>query len=202
MTKLATALAAALIAGTAMTSTAQAGFRVGFGLPLGAFVAHSLMSEANRQSQYDRRPARHSYAKPAYSKKAAKPVVAQSRPAKPKIEKVAKVEKVHKIEKKRVIVAASPAPRVDTLVKAAPVATAAVATPAADKPVISPATSELVELKAIEATALQAQTIAPPAVTIAETTTAENTVTISNTVKPVCRRYSAAIAAMIEVPCE
>ncbi len=42
MTKIALALAAALIAGTAMTSAANAdGVRLGFGFPLGSFVAHS-----------------------------------------------------------------------------------------------------------------------------------------------------------------
>ncbi|MET0432267.1 MAG: hypothetical protein ABWZ86_07290 [Hyphomicrobium sp.] len=42
MTKMTLALAAALIAGTTMTSAANAGgVRLGFGFPLGSFVAHS-----------------------------------------------------------------------------------------------------------------------------------------------------------------
>ena len=41
MTKIAFALAAAVLAGTTMTNAANAGVRLGFGFPLGSFIAHS-----------------------------------------------------------------------------------------------------------------------------------------------------------------
>ena len=45
MTKTTLALAAALLAGTTLTSVANAGgVRVGFGFPLGSFIAHSNQS--------------------------------------------------------------------------------------------------------------------------------------------------------------
>ena len=50
MTKTTLALAAALLAGTTLTSAANAGgVRVGFGFPLGSFVAHSNQSYSERR---------------------------------------------------------------------------------------------------------------------------------------------------------
>lgn len=214
MFKLTNALAAALIAGAALTNTANSaaqagGFRVGFGMPLGAFVAHSLLSEAQRQNQRGYRHSRPAYDKPVHAKKAPKQSVAQSRPAKPRIEKVAKADKkparvvaaatnrVHK----PVTTAALQSKTVDT----PPAAAATVATVATETPVTAPATTELVELKAIDATPITTVTAveaAPTAVTTTDDASAEKTVNISTTVKAVCRRYSPAIAAIVEVPCE
>ncbi|HVZ04173.1 hypothetical protein [Hyphomicrobium sp.] len=187
MTKIAFALATALLAGSTLTSAANAGgIRLGFGFPLGSFVAHPTQSYAGDGYGYRKHCARERAARRVYRAEAA-PVrrhkrshvnIAAKKPATPPVVQMAKLE---------------------------------------DKLMSNPATTtEIAKTSNITtASTTPAATNSPPAAkTEAPTTdkvaTADKTSTDgkSATDKPateakqICRRYSAAIAGLIDVPCE
>jgi hypothetical protein len=174
MNKTTFALAAALIAGTTMTSTANAGgVRLGFGFPLGSFVAHSNENYSGRDYRRAQRPrtVRRDYRDDAPARKIVK--VKQA----PKVDVAetpvkAPVVKTAKLEDK---LASDPA--TTTVIEKTPVATAAVEpTVNADKDA-SEATPEATK-------------------TDAETTTA------AAETRHICRRYAPAIGALVNVPCD
>ncbi|MBN9246353.1 MAG: hypothetical protein J0I81_02695, partial [Hyphomicrobium sp.] len=74
MTKIAFALAAAVLAGTTMTNAANAGVRLGFGFPLGTFIAHSAENLSARDYRRNDRPrtVRRDYQDDAPARKIAK----------------------------------------------------------------------------------------------------------------------------------
>lgn len=247
MTKISLALAAALLAGTTLSAEAG-GVRVGFGFPLGSFVAHSNQSQAAGPGNY---AARRHCAKTEQARKVER-YVAPARKihvakAEPKVVHVAKQEPAPRKIKhtpKIEVAEEAPAPRkikripkveiaekVEAPVAKAPVQTAKLE----DKAIISDAapTITIPEVKPVETTtsvatttelpavtakdAAPAVTVAPqpakdePKVDVPKTETAEKTeksgkdkpkIKVTTELKKVCRRFSAAIAGLIDVPCE
>jgi hypothetical protein len=188
MTKMTLALAA-LLAGATLANAAHAdGMRVGFGFPLGSFVAHSNESYSGRDFNRVERPraARRDYQESA--------PVRQAKIKRPVQEEIA-----------------------ETPAKAA--ATPAVKTAKLEDKVVTSdsATTTVIEKTPVaKADAAPAQTVATKASTetkstVTTETTASNDVAPAHTVDPtpaatqtphVCRRYSPAIAALVDVPCE
>ena len=226
LTKSALTLAAALLAGSALSTAANAGgIRVGFGFPLGSFVAHS-----NQSHSYSSGPSygeKHC-AKPAPRRQVAEeaPVhhvkhtapkhveVAEEEAPAPRIKKIraiakAPVEdaqaeiKTAKLEDKSIMSDAAPAiviPETPPVVvnnlagtqstpseKTATVTVEPAATPVATTPVKDEPKVETAKIEKI--------------VTI-EKDEPKRKVNISSEAKRVCRRFSAAIAGLIDVPCE
>lgn len=191
------AIAAALAAATTISDVANAGgLRLGFGAPLGSFVAHSASQQA-RYSAYG-------------SRRCAKPAATRSysaaRHAKPEKTVVA-----HKVQR----TAKSEETKVATTTKT-PVTTDAA--PA----IFVPPTLETSELAGTQSTPTPVKAAAIETGTVTETVKAaepakteepakkdeDETVTIEpvKNVKlevpaSVCRRFSAAIGQLIEVPC-
>lgn len=237
------ALAVALLAGSTFSSAANAGgVRVGFGFPLGSFVAHSN-SNYNQSSSYgykkscDKpvRAARHIEREEAPVRKAHRPapkVEVAEKPEPKKIKRAPKVEvaeqapvnivkKAHvqtaKLDDKTVTSDAAPTVYVPAApaqaATPAPVTTAAV-TPPVTEPTAAAATAAPVTTAATTTAAPAPVTTAAPAVkdeVKVEAPKAEKIekvekdtpkVKISTDVKRLCRRFSAAIAGLIDVPCE
>jgi len=186
MTRFTLSLAAALLAGTTLTSAANAGgIRVGFGFPLGSFIAHSAQNypdDGYARRQERRHTARRTYqadAAPARKiKRASKPAVAAARPASPPAVQTAKLEDR---------LTSNPATTTE-IAKTSNVSTASVtpAEPATVTPASNTATTET-------KTTTVAAADKPEPVAKAKTPASD--------AKQVCRRYSAAIAGLIDVPC-
>ena len=185
MTKITLTLAAALLAGTTLTSAANAGgIRVGFGFPLGSFIAHSAQNSMDDgySRRYERR--QRAYRAEAAPVRKAKPVskVATAKPvAKPVI-------KTAKLEDK---LASDPATTTD-IAKTSDVTTGST-TPTPTTPVsnAAPAATAATETAKVEKVA-----------TVDKTQTEEKSdATKSAPEKQICRRYSAAIAGLVDVPC-
>lgn len=245
MSKTALALAAALLATSTLSSAANAGgLRVGlgFGFPLGNFVAHERQSDTGR-----------SYSKPDYHKPAAvarshdnDPPVRHAKRAAPKVETADAPARKVKRAAPKVDVAEAPAPRPRKLTKVLKpavqdspevktakledTATVTDATPSIYVPEApAAADSNLAGTQstpAVTRTALVTPETAagPTAATTAtepapveaakiekleEPKTAEvksepegKKVVVPATVKRLCRRFSAAVASLIDVPCE
>lgn len=187
MTKIAFALAAAVLAGTTMTNAANAGVRLGFGFPLGSFIAHSNENYgANDYRRNDRpRTVRRDYQDDAPARK------------------VAKIKRAPKVEV------------ADTPVVKAPAAPAVQTAKLEDKLSSDPATTT--EISKTPASASASETTKPAnemttgSIKQASTTTDKTdaavkadteTTTAATETKHVCRRYSAAIAGLVDVPCE
>ena len=182
MTKTTLTLAAALLAGTTLSNTASAGgIRVGFGFPLGSFVAHSNQSYAGdgygyqRHCDRERSARRMRHTKIAASRKVKhtrKVQTAKVKPAPAPTIKTAKLE--GKLE-------SNPATTTEIAkTTTAPIATGSV-TPAKETKESAPV-STAANIKSSEPVKLDLKT------SVAEA-------------KKVCRRYSAAIAGLIDVPC-
>ena len=223
MTKFAIALAAAaLLAAPNFSSTAEAGgVRLGFGFPLGSFVArpHQSYDSApsyRAQKRVAKKPAaaRAARTEEAAVRKAHKPKakveIAEKAPV--KRYRTPAMVKTAKIENKSVVSDAAPTIRV-------PVPTAVVATPevAAATPEVK--TTETTPVVATETTPVTTQTAAvepapaaavqdvvkveePKTETVATTVKEEPKVSVSSKAKRVCRRFSAAVAGLIDIPCE
>jgi hypothetical protein len=186
MTKIAFALAATVLAGTTMTNAANAGVRLGFGFPLGSFVAHSNENYGgNDYRRYDRpRTVRRDYQDDAPARK------------------VAKIKRAPKVEVAAAPVKAPAAPVVQTAkledkLSSDPTTTTEIAkTPASTsasettKPVSETTTGSI----------KQASTTTDKTDTAVKADT--KTAAATTETKHVCRRYSAAIAGLVDVPCE
>jgi hypothetical protein len=198
MTKIAIALAAAaLISAPSFSSSAEAGgIRVGFGFPLGSFVARPHQS-------YDVSP---SYRAQKYcAKKAARQNLAQARKAR-------NVDVAEKAPSKQY--------KAPAAVKTASVETSTVKTDAAPTVYVPEAnaatTVKTVDVTPAATTTAPAQTAAlapvetketvkveePKTETVETVTKEKSSVKLSTNAKRVCRRFSAAIAGLIDVPCE
>lgn len=173
---------AALIAGTTLASTANAdAVRVGFGFPLGSFVAHSNEAFSGRDV---RQADRSRYVRREYDADAARKIVKVKQAPKPEVAEapvnkpVTPTVQTAKLEDK---LASDPA--ATTVIAKTPVATGDKTTPANE-----PKKTVNADNNAASDT---------PAAT--KTNTASAAVA---EVKHVCRRYSPAIAALVDVPCE
>ncbi|MBX9684918.1 MAG: hypothetical protein K2X41_14140 [Hyphomicrobium sp.] len=212
MTKTALTLAAALIAGSALTTSAEAGgVRLGFGFPLGAFVAHSLMNQnAERHAGYERRAERPTYAKKQAAKPDKKKVTVAEAPA-PRVRRAAKPVKTATYEPKTIATDTVPMIQVPDTPAAAPTVVKAEEFKTVEPAIVQTATVTLAPTVAPTVTPdvkVETPTVVTPtadAVTapiITRAPVAEKTVNISAKVKRVCRKFSAAIAGLIDVPCE
>jgi hypothetical protein len=180
MTKITLTLAAALLAGTTLSSAANAGgIRVGFGFPLGSFIAHSAQNSMD--DGYNRRYER--------SRRAYKAEPAPTRKAKP-VSKYASAKPAAK-------------PAAKSAVKIAKLE---------DKLASDPASTTEIAKTSDVTTGLTTQTTSPVAAAEAPKTDKVATVDKTQTEekshaataapeKQICRRYSAAIAGLVDVPC-
>ncbi|WP_045835582.1 hypothetical protein [Hyphomicrobium sp. 99] len=185
MSKIAFALAAAVLAGTTMTNAANAGVRLGFGFPLGTFIAHS--NENYDASDYRRserpRTVRRDYQDDAPARKVAKikrapKTEVSEAPAKPSATPVVQTAK---LEDKL-----SSDPATTTVIEKTPTA--------ANETTTTPA-KDVTTGSITQASATMDKTDTP-AKSITETKT------VTTETKHVCRRYSPAVAGLVDVPCE
>jgi hypothetical protein len=190
MTKTTLTLAAVLLAGTTLSNTAFAGgVRVGFGFPLGSFVAHSNQSYASDGYGYQRHCDRERSARRMRHTK-----IAASR----KLKRVRKVQIAN--------VKPTPAPTIKTAklegkLESNPATTTEIAktttTPTTPIATGSVTTSSVTPAKETKESA--------PVSTAANVKSSEpvksDLKTSITAAKKVCRRYSAAIAGLIDVPC-
>lgn len=186
-------LAAAIVASTALTSAAEAGgIRLGFGFPLGSFVArpHSPGAYGGGHSRYDRYQAQEAReARKALKLKQKRELeLAQARKLKAaqmaKAQAQAETVKTAKIEEKSTV---------------------------SDAPVINvpgtPAKSQVE--KPVETAAIQPEPVAevikaeePQTELGTQTASKPDKVEVNEKAKQVCRRFSALIGDLIDVPCQ
>ena len=208
MSKTALTLAAAVIATATLSTAANAGFRVGMGGPLIGFMVREHQNQSyNSGSSYG---AKKHCAKPA--------------PRRHVAEQEAPVRRVKHAAPKRVEVAEqAPAPRVRKIKKVADKSVEVQTAKLEDKTVISDAAPTIVvpyappvaDLKGTQSTASAITTAAiepeTPAIADAKPVetkvevkadTGKDKIELPSTVKRICRRFSAAIAGLIDVPCE
>jgi len=188
MTKITLTLAAALLAGTTLTSAANAGgIRVGFGFPLGSFIAHSAQSSMD--DGYSRRYERR--------QRAYKAEAAPVRKAKP-VSKVASAKPIAKPADKQVIttakledkLASDPATTTE-IAKTSDVTTASTTPATNSTPTATTSTTAATEPAKVEKVATVDKTAAED----------KSNTDKSAPEKQICRRYSAAIAGLVDVPC-
>lgn len=201
MSKFAIALAAAaLLAAPSFSSTAEAGVRLGFGFPLGSFVARPHQSYSSGPSYRAQqhcakkaaRQARIAAARQEAARKAqAQKIAAAEKSAQAKRAKAAAVQTA-KVEAKPVVTTAA-APTVHVPDTAATAADTTVNTAAATT--TEPAKTAALEPVAAKETVTEAK--------VEKTVTEKPSVKVSSTTgKRICRRFSAATAGLIDVPCE
>ncbi len=183
MTKITLTLAAALLAGTTLTSSANAGgLRVGFGFPLGSFIAHSAQNSMDDgySRRYERR--RRVYEAERAPVRKAKPVskVATAKPVAKQVITTAKLEDK---------LSSDPATTTE-------IAKTSDVTTASTTPASTPA-------PAATTNTTTAETAKVEKVATVDKTTTESKSNTSETApaKQICRRYSAAIAGLVDVPC-
>jgi hypothetical protein len=194
MTKITLTIATALLAGTTLTSAANAGgIRVGFGFPLGSFIAHPNQSYSG--GGYDRNCAKERRVRRTYQAEAAP---------------------VHKIKRPRKIDVASAKPESAPVVKTAkledalnsdPTTTTDIAktnpgstTPASPAPTAAATTTPATTTTDTAKT----DTTKTDKVATADKTPTDGKADITKATseaKQICRRYSAAIAGLVDVPC-
>jgi hypothetical protein len=218
MSKTALTLAAAVIATATLSTTANAGFRVGMGGPLIGFMVREHQNQSyNSGSSYG---AKKHCAKPAPRRHVAEqeaPVrrvkhaapkrkqieVAEAAPA-PRIRKIKKVVekpvevKTAKLEDRTVISDAAPTIIVPDSPPAAELkgtqSTVSAITTAAIEPE-KPAVATTEEPKTVDTKPVEPKVEA-------KIDTPKEKIELPSTVKRICRRFSAAIAGLIDVPCE
>lgn len=235
------ALAAALLAGSTFSTAANAGgVRVGFGFPLGSFVAHSNQNysqqpsygykkscdkpvRAARHVEREEAPVRKAHRaapkievaekpEPKKIKRAPKVEVAEEAPVRRVVKKVVQVQTA-KLDEKPVVTEAAPTVFVPAtpVAAAAPQTTAAPVETAAVTPPATTATSTAATVTPAAATPVaatvpavkdEAKVEAPKTEKIEKAEKDTPKVKISTDVKRLCRRFSAAIAGLIDVPCE
>jgi hypothetical protein len=217
MTKTALTLAAVLLAGTTLSTAANAGgIRLGFGMPLGSFVAHSNQSYNSKPSYgYGEKkcakkaaPARH-YVK--HEEPAPRKVVKHTAPKKIEVAEEAPVRRIKKVVKAPVAIQTAKLEDKAIISDAAPSIVVPETPPAAEivgtqstaaieiaKVSAEPAATETAALVKEEVKAEPAKVETPKA----ETEEPKVKATISSEAKRICRRFSAAIAGLIDVPCE
>ena len=218
MTKTALTLAAALLASTTLSNVAEAGgIRVGFGFPLGGFVAHSNQNYSSRPSSgYGQ--TKHC-AKPAPRRQVAEeaPVrhVKHSAPKKVEIaEEAPAPRKIKRAAPKVEVADEAPAPRKIQIAKLEDKSVASDAVPAIVVPETpAPVVSDIKGTQSTPAARITTAALEPAAIKDdvkadapktekAEKDKPKATTELPTSVKRLCRRFSAAIAGLIDVPCE
>lgn len=202
MTKTTLTLAAALLAGTTLTSAASAGgIRVGFGFPLGSFIAHSNQSYSGGGYGHRNCNHRHYAARPRHHRPT-KVVKAKSKPQAVASKPVKQVVKTAKLE--------------DKLVTDDTTTTEIAKTPATTNTETKPAETTNTTTSSIEkktddssssvATTANTETPKVEKTASVETSSTDKTetkaVSVPAKIKHVCRRFSAAVAGLVDVPCQ
>ena len=230
MTSKTLTLAALMIATGALSTTAQAGgVRLSMAGPLGSFIAHPHLSSGpggtmrREHCAKDREP-RASYAKPSYvgryahdddapvrkiKRSVPKVEVAEEAPAPRKIKKAAPQEvKTAKLEDKTTATDAAPAIFVPESPPVADVygtqSTPATTRSAALEPAAATTTVTATEPETVKTeTKAEVTETKPEEPKAAETKPekAAKTEKPNNLASKICRRFSAAVASLIEVPC-
>ena len=207
MTKTTLALAAALLAGTTLTSAANAGgVRVGFGFPLGSFIAHSNQSYSGEGYGSGRNCHKPRYAARRQYEAAAAPVR--------KIKRAPKAAVAYKVSKPEV----QTAKLEDKLITNDETTTEIAKTPASDvSGTQSTASTSTTTTAVLDKETDKAATTTTPAMAKVEAPKVEKVATVEKTetsgkaeqktisvpaAKRVCRRFSAAIAGLVDVPCQ
>ncbi len=207
MTKTTLALAAALLAGTTLTSAANAGgVRVGFGFPLGSFIAHSNQSYSGEGYGSGRNCHKPRYAARRQYEAAAAPVR--------KIKRAPKATVAYKVSKPEV----QTAKLEDKLITNDETTTEIAKTPASDvSGTQSTASTSTTTTAVLDKEIDKAATTTTPATAKVEAPKVEKVATVEKTetsgkaeqktisvpaAKRVCRRFSAAIAGLVDVPCQ
>jgi hypothetical protein len=204
MTKTTLALAAALLAGTTLTSAANAGgVRVGFGFPLGSFIAHSNQSYSGESYGGGRNCHKPRYAARRQYEAAAAPVR--------KIKRAPKAAVAYKVSKPEV----QTAKLEDKLITNDETTTEIAKTPASDvsgtQSTTSTTTTAVLDKETDKAATTTPATAKVEAPKVEKVATVEKTETSGKaepkaisvpTAKRVCRRFSAAIAGLVDVPCQ
>ena len=207
MTKTTLALAAALLAGTTLTSAANAGgVRVGFGFPLGSFIAHSNQSYSGEGYGSGRNCHKPRYAARRQYEAAAAPVR--------KIKRAPKAAVAYKVSKPEV----QTAKLEDKLITNDETTTEIAKTPAADvSGTQSTASTSTTTTAVLDKETDKAATTTTPAMAKVEAPKVEKVATVEKpetrgkaeqktisvpAAKRVCRRFSAAIAGLVDVPCQ
>jgi hypothetical protein len=190
MTKTTLTLAAALLAGTTLTSAANAGgIRVGFGFPLGSFVAHSNQSYSGGGYGHRNCNHRHYAARPRHHRPT-KVVKAKSKPQAVASKPVKQVVKTAKLE--------------DKLVTDDSTTTEIAKTPATTNNETKPA--EATNTTTTSSIDKKSETPKVEKTASIETSPTDKTETkatsVTAKVKHVCRRFSAAVAGLVDVPCQ
>lgn len=217
MTTKALTLAALMLASTTLVSAAEAGgIRLSFGGPLGSFTAHPNQSSGpggTARKEHCAKPAAQHYAKPSYLGRKHQEVEAPVRQAKkhaaPKVE-VAEAPVQRKIRKPKVVIE-KPEVAEQVEVQTAKLDDKSVisdVSPSIYVPETPVATSELTGTQSTAAVVRTAAlTPAPEASVVATETKKEEAAKPVKAEKPetaaakICRRFSAAIAGLIEIPC-
>lgn len=204
MTKTTLALAAALLAGTTLTSAANAGgLRVGFGFPLGSFIAHSNQSYSDegygrgRHCDKPRYAARRRYladVAPARKIKRAPKVDVAAKTSKPEVQTAKLEDKLVTNDETTTEIAKTPASDISGTQSTATTTTAVLDKESGNAGTTTTPAPAKVEAPKVEkvATVEKTETSAKPDL---------KTVPVS-AAKRVCRRFSAAIAGLVDVPCQ
>lgn len=205
MTKTALAIAAALIAGSTFTSTADAGgIRVGFGFPLGSFVARPHQSYDAAPSYKARRHHNEAAAAARQAKRAA--AKAEYAEAQQRARKAAKQAAVKQAAVKQATIKTANVESKSIKSDVVPAITVP-ATPVTQVVATAKTETETVRKVAIatEPDPALHTTVAVEAPKVEKTVEIEKVEVKSSTketAKRVCRKFSAAIAGLIDVPCE
>ena len=211
MSKIALAIGAALLAGTTLTSAANAGgIRLGFGFPLGSFVAHSNQGYSDApcrrcdRPQYT--PQRRAYVADAPPVRKARPMPKATYAQIP-VEKAvaAPVVTTAKLDDKlpattdvtpAIDKAAASAANTTTLTKTLASTNGSTANKDSDQ-----ATTNTAATPVAAATTLPAVTVETPKVEKVAAFKADKAPMTEDT-KQVCRRYSPTVGGLVDVPCD
>jgi hypothetical protein len=190
MTKITLALTAALLASATLTQTAHAGgIRVGFGFPLGSFVAHPTQSYAGDGYGYGRHCDRERYVRRSYHADAAA------------VRRVKRHRKIDVAETKQ-----APAPVIKTVkleskLDSNPTTTTEIAKTNSNTSANNSTNSSTTTASITPTGTETSKTEKVATVDKTSTVGKADIETATTAVKQVCRRYSAAIAGLVDVPC-
>ena len=213
MTKTALTLAAALLAGTTLSNAASAGgIRLGFGMPLGSFVAHSFQNQSSGSSygqQHCAKPAPRHYVAEAAPVRHVTHVaprhveVAEEAPVRHvrKIEKAPVEIKTAKLEDNTVSTDAAPSIVVPDSPPVAEV-TGTQSTPAITTAALSTDSTATTQTAALVKDEPKVETATVEKDDKVEKDEPKRKFNLTVDAKRICRRFSAAIAGLIDVPCE
>lgn len=196
MSKIAIALAAALIAGSTFATEASAGgVRLGFGFPLGSFVARPYQSSSlHSSSAYERKCQREKLAAMRRARTAKKQELAQAAAARKAAEvKAAKAAEVKtaKVESKTVVADAPVVYVPETPAAKEKEVTIPTTTTASVAPETAPAATD-VKVDGTSSEKIEKVAVEQP----------KKTEDVASNAKRICRKFSAVIGGLVDIPCE